>query len=654
MHISPATELNSKKILLIGSPNSGKTTLYNWMTGAKYRTVNYPGSTVEFTRGQTLTQYGTQYEVYDTPGIRSLDPLSADEQVTVDILNKESNDPNTILMVVVDSTQPERHLLIAHRLISAGYNVFIVLTMPDLIKEKGLSIDLKQLQELMNVPVLSVDGRLGGGVSELIQIVHKYDVQNKKYNPHKIERITEYEVEELYKKITEIVSQCVRPLSNGKNHSALEPTVRQSGQRDLRQGLQRADPRSLKIDSVIMHPIWGLVIFFIIMSLLFTSIFWAAQPVMDFIDETFGGMAEGLYEFGGHALWADFLGNGIVAGVGSVLVFLPQIVILFLVMVLLEDSGYLARAATLVDKPLSLLGLNGRSFVPLLSGYACAIPAMMAARTIPNRRERLLTLLIIPLMSCSARLPVWALLLGLLFPDQPFWAGIGLTLIYFMSLFVGAIVATFASKFLKKEGRSWFMMELPAYRKPHIRFVLKTVFARSYSYLKKAGPAIVIISVSIWLLSTFPNYKTEDGNERLNSSYLATLGQLMDPIMKPMGGDWRLGVGILAAFAAREVFVSTTAIVFRVSDADGEVTDSLLEALRGATHSDGTLIFTISTVLGLILYFIIALQCLPTVAVSKTESGSIKFAMLQLFSFVIGAYVLSVALVQTLRLIGIP
>lgn len=632
-----------QKIILVGAPNSGKTTLYNWITGSKFKTVNYPGSTVDFVKGTSLKDYGQQFEVLDTPGVRSLDPHSPDEEVTMKCLYDETKWTEAFVVVPVDATQLERHLFLVKRLLKAKFPVIVTLTMLDLLKEKGLEVDVKGLAEKLGVPVFVTDGRLGGGVKELVQGLDRKTLMN--LSPLALAPQSAQEIEAIYSELENIVNQVVRPLVS---------PFGQVESNNTRQEIIRAHERTLKIDKYLMHPVLGLVFFVLIMAGLFTSVFWLAQPLMDFIDETFGAFASWTSEALPGTLIADFVGNGLVGGVGSVIVFLPQIVILFLILGLLEDSGYLARAASLVDKPLTAIGLNGRSFIPLLSGYACAIPAMMAARTITNKKERLLTLFIIPLMSCSARLPVFALLLGLLFPDQALLAGLSLTAIYFGSLLMGAIAASVASRFIKNNEKSWFMLELPVYRQPHFKFVLKTVGLRTSSYLKKAGLPIIVISLSIWALSTFPNYNASDDIEKLNSSYLAQAGQFLEPIMQPMGGDWRMGVGILAAFAAREVFVSTLAIIYRISEQDESLAEaSLLSHLSVATSADGTLLYTTSTVIGLILYFMIALQCLPTVAVSRVESGSRKFAMVQLVVFTLAAYILAVLTVQGLRALGI-
>jgi ferrous iron transport protein B len=405
-----------------------------------------------------------------------------------------------------------------------------------------------------------------------------------------------------------------------------------------------------------MHPVWGLVFFVIFMSLIFTSIFWAAAPLMDAVDSAFGALASWAVDsLASRPLLSDFVGNAVIGGLGSVLIFLPQIFILFLGISYLEDSGYMARAASLIDRPLSKLGLNGRSFVPLLSGYACAIPAMMAARTISSKKERFLTVFIVPLMSCSARLPVYALLLSfLLVGTSAWWGGLALAFIYLGSLVVGAVASGVANKILKTNEDSMFMLELPVYRRPQLRTILKQVLSKTRSYIVKAGPVIFVLSLFIWAASTFPNYQAEDQTDRLTKSYAAEVGRMIEPVLEPMGVDWRVGVGLISAFAAREVFVSTLAVVFHITEENEDsLQASLLQQMRQATFPDGTAIFTVASVVGLILFFMIALQCVATVGVARREFGSWKWALTQLVVFNLVAYILAVVAVQGLRLVGI-
>jgi ferrous iron transport protein B len=424
-----------------------------------------------------------------------------------------------------------------------------------------------------------------------------------------------------------------------------------------RSALHAPHPRTASLDAVLLHPVWGLAIFTLSMTAIFTAIFWLAQPAMDGIDSAFSWVAGLVAAALPHSWVGDFLANGLISGFGSVFVFLPQIAILFLAMGFLEDSGYLARGATLVDRPLAAIGLNGRSFVPMLSGFACAIPAIMAARTIPSRRERLLTILILPLMSCSARLPVYALLLAFLVPpDKPWLGGLGLTALYFSNLIAGTVVASIASRFIKRAGPSTFMLELPAYRRPQLTIVLRATWHRARNYLEKATVPIVTVAVVLWTLTnlTVPGTPADlPEAERISHSYAAMIGHWMDPIMAPMGFDWRVGVALIAAFAAREVFVSSLALVLKVS-ADGDALQgALLEAMRTATLADGTPMFTVATAVGMLIFFVLALQCGATVVVSKKETGSTKLAAVQVIAYTGGAYLLAVGAVHGLRAFGI-
>jgi ferrous iron transport protein B len=423
-------------------------------------------------------------------------------------------------------------------------------------------------------------------------------------------------------------------------------------------------------DRILLHPVYGLAIFLAVMCGMFTAIFWFAAPLMDGVDALFGALIATVKARLPESWVADLLADGVIGGTGAVLVFLPQIAILFLLMGWLEDSGYLARGAALVDKPLSKIGLNGRSFVPLLSGYACAIPAMMAARTIPHRRERMLTLLIIPLMSCSARLPVYALLLAFLIPrDMPWLGGLALTGLYLLGFVAGAVVSTVAGRFLKARGGentepSGFMLELPALRAPVPRVVLVTAWHKTAQYIRKAGPTILAIALGLWILTHTPvQPEPPDGSDReyvaVSNSYAARIGKFIEPITEPMGLDWRGGVAMISGFAAREVFVGSLALVYRVQeggdpgDASGMTGKLLAQLSELRFDGTGRRIFTISTCAGILVFFLIALQCFPTVAVARNEMGSWKPALIQLAVFTGGAYVLTVATVQGLRFFGV-
>lgn len=628
--------LDDYAVALVGSPNSGKTTLFNWLTGSKFKTVNYPGATVEYSIGSSHERYGEKIPIMDTPGTYSLVPKSPDEAIAVQaIFAHKSLGVCPLVVSVVDGTHFIRHLLITQQLIKSGFHVVVALTMNDLVRARGEKIDLELLSRIIGVPVVEIDGRLGGGVAELMTCVRK-ELHRIQHLHVKALTWTNLETERTHQKAVEISDQVFKKTPGRVIRDAKLETAR--------------------LDQVLLHPVFGLIIFFLVMSLLFTSIFWLAKPLMSFISDGFALAGERTLEAAPHRLWSSFVADGLLASVGSVLTFVPQIFILFVGIIAFEDSGYLARAATLIDKPFSKIGLNGRSFVPILSAYACAVPAMMAARTINSKRERWITLFIIPLLSCSARLPVYSLLLSFLFQKDPAWkAGLALTGIYFASLGVSVVVASIANRFLKMQDRSLFMLELPIYRMPRLRNVVHAALSRTYSYLRRAGPAIFSFALIMWLMTTFPKYDLENKADRLSGSYAAYIGRGIEPIFTPLGGDWRTGVSLMTAFAAREVFVSSLAVVMGVTE-DEKISqqENLLKKMAEAKNQSGQLLFTPSSVLGLMLFFMIALQCLSTSSMAARESsGGFKFAVFQLIAFNMIAYVLSIGLVQGLRLLGV-
>ncbi len=628
--------LKENVVALVGAPNTGKTTLYNWLTNSNFKTVNYPGATIEYSLGRLAERYkwsshGHDYLVMDTPGTYSLFPKSADEVVTYNaIYDHPKYQQAAKIILVVDATQMARNLLVAKQMKEAGFSFVVALTMSDLIRKNDLKVDVAVLEKELGAPVVAIDGVLGGGIIELIEAVEK--LEPTKY-ARKLDSWSDKVLTEKMQSCEQL-AQKVMSAGKGKKLNDIYSTTS-------------------RIDSYLMHPFFGLVIFFLIMWGLFSSIYWGAAPLMDLVDAGFGKAKDLVLEMGPDTLWADFLGNGVVASFSAVLIFVPQIFILFLGIGFLEASGYLPRAATLIDKPFSKIGLSGRSFVPVLSGFACSVPAIMATRNIASQRDRWITNFIIPLMSCSARLPVYALLLGFLFADKPAWqAGFALACLYLGALVVGGLAAAILNKIIAKSKSSFFMMELPLYRLPKLKVLLKQTFNKTSSYVKRAGPAIFIFAVLIWVGSTFPKYEAT-GNERMQGSYLAMAGQKIEPIFKPMGVDWRVGVGLLSAFAAREVFVSSMAIMFNIEGEGDEQADGMQKAMSDAKFDDGTPIFTVASVIGLIVFFMIALQCMSTVAIQVRENGSWSYGLMQLAVFNIVAYLLAVGIVHGLRAVGI-
>jgi ferrous iron transport protein B len=635
--IEPSLE-DSFFVALVGSPNSGKTTLYNQITSSTHSTVNYPGSTVDYSYGKLSEKYtSSTFSILDTPGTYSLFPKSPDEKVTTDIIyHYPTKGFAKVVVVTVDLSQLSRQMLIVFQLLEAKFQVVVALTMRDVFGIDLEKIDISKLENTLGCPVAFVSGVTGQGVDDLvkkIQNVRKHIPQN----PAVIQPWNKQQMQHVLiqmKEIERLVSENSRSFQNHKQNLA---------------------DRTKRLDRFFLHPFWGIVSFVVLMFIIFSSVFWLAAPFMDWVDQLFSWSGDYVLSISQGSLMADFIGNGVIKSMGAVLVFVPQIAILFLGITLLEDTGYLARACSLIDKPMSKIGLNGRSFVPLLSGNACAIPAMMAARTISSPKEKFLTLFIVPLMSCSARLPVYALLLSFIFWKQPAWkAGIALSLIYFVSIVVGALAASIGNRLVKFTESSFFIHELPMYRKPILRTVLKNVFDKTMAYVKKAGPVIFVLAVIIWVLTTFPNYKAETDIEKLDSSYAAQMGKVIEPIVKPMGGDWRTGTALISAFAAREVFVSSLSLVLNIADTNEDtLQDSILATMKEAKTSDGSPLFTVASCVGLIVFFMIALQCMSTVAVARREFGSWRTPIFQLVIFNLVAYVLAVAIVQSLRSFGI-
>ena len=665
-------------ITLVGPPNSGKTTLFNYLSGQNFKTVNYPGATVEYSVCKLLGKFNLDANIVDSPGIISLIPNSPDEKVAVNALyNHPQLGTPDLIIATVDASQISRHLFLVKQLIEAGFNVMIALTMTDMLLKKGFTINEKELANQLGCLVVKVDGRSGFGVdtliSESLNAIEKPQTAEKK-KPHFIkDDVNKKWFIDIYNEIEVIERKVVHHSVPTKKIEAANRKLKILTDPNAKKSCSSIDNTTLKIDRILLHKVWGLFFFFVIMAATFTSIFWVAQPLMRLIDSLFGYLAQTVHDAIGEHWIGDLLSSGIVNGMGSVLVFIPQITILFLILGFLEDTGYLARGAMLIDKPLSKIGLNGKSFVPMLSGFACAIPAMMAARTITNKKERFLTIFIIPLMSCSARIPVYLLLIAFLLPADKAWVGgIMLATIYILSIVssivIAGIVNKFSSRIIKATDDSSFILELPSYRVPKLRVVLTNTYYSVKMYLGKAGPIIFFLSIIIWGLTYFPNTSPQNNTtgmskdqisqvvnaERLSGSYAAYLGKAIQPVMSPIGMDWRVGVSLISAFAAREVFVSSLALIFKVTGKERSLQTSIVDAMKKAEIGDtGQKLFTPATICGLIVFFMFSLQCLSTVAVSKKETGSWRIPILQIIIFTSLGYFLTFLTVNGLRAFGI-
>ncbi len=630
-------------IALIGMPNAGKTSTFNALTHSNFQTVNYPGSTVDYSVG-TMALGARELSVMDVPGITSLAAQSQDETVAIQALFGES--PHgfpSLFIALADATQLERHLYLARRLIVSGFNVIVAVTMGDILEQrKGLILDFEKLQEELGCPVVPFDGRTGAGVKPLRREIESALERKHTSRLEVPARPAAREISEHYSWLRDLSGRVIRP-AGGASPGTDDPYA-----------LSKTDKLTASLDQWFLHPVFGLLIFALIMATLFTSIFWLAQPAMELVDRLFSAASTWVTTTLPDGWATRLLADGIILGSGAVAVFLPQIIVLFLILGFLEDSGYLARGAMIVDRSMRMIGLSGRSFVPVLSGFACAIPAMMAARAIPSRRERLMTVLILPLMLCSARLPVYGLLVAFLTPEgKPWIGGLTLTGLYILSATTGLLGGSLIGGVLGlKQQRATLLLELPALRRPKWNVVLITTFHRTKSYIRNAGTAILVIAIILWALTNFPASKSGSESDLLAGSYAAQIGQWIEPIMAPLSLDWRVGVAFICAFAAREVFVSALALVLMVSSGD-TLREPLLLAMREATLADGTPLFTVATCSGIIVYFIFALQCMATIAVSRKETGGWRIPIFQVVVYNLLGYALAVAMVQGLRFAGV-
>jgi len=594
-----------KNILLVGAPNSGKSALFNQLTGLSHKVANYPGITVDV--GTGALRADSRLTVWDFPGTYSLTAVSGEEQVAIDTLRTAlKSDEQAVVAMVCDATRLEKSttycLQVARECAQAQKPFLVLLNMMDVIESDGLDMDVEGLSKALGVHVLPVSARTGQGLSEVEAA---------------------------------LVSSPPEISTWGDTPDALiSGTATQIAERFAPKGdlLVR---RQAKLDSWLLGTFSGGVAFVMIMTLFFQAIFTWAAPLMDGVESIVIAMGSLIASVLPDGVLADFVNDAIFGGLGAFLVFAPLVFILTMIVGALEDSGYLARAALICHRPLSFFGLSGKSFVPLLSGVACAIPAIYAARTMSSRQERLLTYVAIPLMPCSARLPVYALLIAILIPDETVlggiigWQGLAMSGIYFFGITTALIVAAVVSRMGDTATSSQaFILELPAYRMPALKPIMSKSLDRVVHFIRKAGSVIFVVTLVVWFLGYFPN-----GGEDLSSSWLAALGRFIEPVFSPLGLDWRYGVAIIASFLAREVFVGTLGTIFGIESAD-EDPASLADqiAASGLTAASGV---------ALVVFFTIALQCVSTVALLAREAKSARFAVQLLLGYLVLAWLVA-------------
>ncbi len=597
-----------KKIVLVGKPNSGKSLLFNQLTGLRQKVANYPGVTVELKTGRF-----EQFELVDYPGAYSLSSLSRDEEIAVQKLQEAMQLPDTTLVICnLDATRLESSLNFGLQVQALAKqqqkSVVFALNMADELQRFGHQLDTEALSKALGSPVFAISAKTLLGISEFRQAVLELAALEQPPIPS----------------IDHGDEKALRTLSrNLSRQFGISASIVLKNQN--------------RIDAFMLNSITGGFAFLVVMFLLFQSIFTLAAPLMDGVETGIADLAHWVTSFIGDGRTSDFLNDAIFGGIGSFLVFVPQIMMLTLIIGLLEDSGYLARAALICHRPLSYFGLSGRSFIPYLSGHACAIPAIMAARTIESPRKRLITMMTIPLMACSARLPVYALLIAVLIPEQSYLGGLvnlqGIAFfgLYLMGIVIALLVSFMLSTFVVKDDAKSdmpFILELPNYRFPHWKPLVVRVFTSAKSFVYRSGPVIFAVTVLIWLLGYFP---VEAGG--LQNSYLGQVGHFIEPIFSPLGLDWRYGVAILMSFLAREVFVGALGTLFGIDGADENIA-----GLAANIQADG---LAFGAGFGLLLFYVVALQCVATVATIRAETGSSKIAAGMVVGYGLLAYLLA-------------
>ncbi len=715
----------TRRVAILGNPNAGKSTLFNQLTGLRQKVGNYPGVTVEKKIGVAELPSGARVDVLDLPGSYSLQPNSPDETIVRDVLLGLQDDtpPPDLIVFVVDATNLERHLYLALQVLELGRPLVLALNMMDAARAHGIAIDERTLERELGVPVIGISASKGENLGNLRRLLEREIEPSTRHfrtwPPH-LERVLQRlearlprqealperarhdfalalllddgEDDALARHAPPDVLDDARILARrldrhspgwrGEDVQGRYETIHQIVHHAVREPGQRRDETRDRIDRVLTHRVLGPVLFVLLMGAVFQSVFAWAQPAMDLID----GLVGRFSGFVGAALPAgplrSLVVDGVIAGVGTTLTFVPQIAILFFFLSVLEDTGYMARAAFIMDRLMARVGLSGRAFIPLLSSFACAIPGIMATRTIDNRRDRLTTMMIAPFMSCSARLPVYALLIGAFVPNR--WVGFvtlpGITLfsMYLLGVLAAVSVAWVLKRTALRGGKPLYVMELPPYRAPSWKSVLLTVRERSLLFVRKAGTVILAVSVVLWFLASYPRHTEAtaplearlaaaeaagdaDGaralerdlaGTRLENSFAGRAGRFLEPAIAPLGFDWRIGIGLITSLAAREVMVSTMATVFHLGDADADAL-TLRERLRSAQDPrTGRKAYSPLVGVSLMVFFVLACQCMSTVAVVRRETNSWRWPIFMLVMMNALAWLASFAVYQGGRLLG--
>jgi ferrous iron transport protein B len=648
------------KIALAGNPNTGKSSVFNMLTGLRQHIGNFPGVTVD-KRSGTVSFEGDEYEITDLPGTYSIYPRSEEEKVVYDILtNKVHPDYPDLTLVVADESNLERNLFLFTQLYDLGLPLVLVLNMTDVASRKGLRFDVDAFnKKFPEVPVVQTNAKARLGKERILNSL-KLDLNAPKnlFLPEVSlcaiddKQCQEVEAEKRYQRVKELYTELVSESKIDSERFTVSP-----------------------IDRILVHPVWGYLIFASVLLIIFQFIFSFASYPMDWIDGKFASFSALLQENLPSGLFTDLLSQGIVPGIGGVLVFVPQIALLFFFISILEESGYLARVVFIMDRIMRPLGLNGKSVVPLLSSVACAIPGILSTRTISDQKERLITILIAPLMSCSARIPVYTLLITLVIPDRTVGGvfnlqGLVLFALYSLGLVTALLLAFVLKNVLRRGERGFLLLELPPYKTPSWKNVVLTVWEKLKIFTLDAGKIILAISVILWALASYGPSGSMDEAElkvrkesktlsdskeieqlvasaRLENSFIGWMGKGIEPVISPLGYDWKLGISLITSFAAREVFVGSLATIYAAQSDDSNL--RLIERLRREKRSDGTPVYSLASGLSLMVFYVYAMQCMATLAVVKRETRSWKWPIVQIGIMGILAYVGAFIVYQIFR-----
>lgn len=697
--------LKNINVALIGNPNVGKTSVFNQLTGLNQQVGNYPGITVEKKMGFCKLPNNIKANILDLPGTYSLNASSIDESVVIELLlNKNDKLYPDVALVVTDVENLKRNLLLYTQIKDLEIPTILVINMADRMKHKGISLDISYLEEQLKTKIALISSRKGHGIEELKQLIVTYKTISTEpcLNASSIDveyfnSLRQAFPNQLLYKLWLVITQDVNFLNLERNEIRSSFTKSHSDLKRLQQketikryqfindvlkvGLKidsslAKDFRS-KIDRVLTHKIWGYVIFFLILFVIFQSIFeWSKIP-MDFIDSTFASLSTLASENLPSGVLTNLISQGIIPGIGGILIFIPQIAFLFLFISLLEESGYMSRVVFLMDKIMRRFGLSGKSVVPLISGTACAIPAIMATRNIENWKERLITILVTPFTTCSARLPVYAIIIGLVIPDTYVLGilniqGLTLMLLYVIGFGTAILAAYILNIILKVKGKTFFVVEMPNYKLPMFKNVAINVIEKTKAFVFGAGKIILAISVILWFLASYgpgkqfknaeeiiientkanPLSKKEFNNavasQKLENSYIGLMGKTIEPVISPLGYDWKIGIAIISSFAAREVFVGTLATIYSVGESDNE--NTIKNKMKAEVNPiTGQKIFNFASGISLLLFYAFAMQCASTLAITKKETNSWKWPAGQLVFMSSLAYLVALIAFQILK-----